>query len=163
MKLYDFYINLFILLVFTGLTIDYKKKLKKTNNNIDDNLLFLNFINNNFFKIFKYNVLILNIIFDLIYLTLFVKFLNCYLIGILFIFISIYKFIDILCSNLEKVKQFDFKKELSISDDVLKIIIYFMLNLFSFFQLLNYCKRKENKKIELTFPDLDEIQIIKNK
>lgn len=166
MKLFDIYINLFIFLVFTDLTIRYKKILKttnNTNNNIEDNFLFLPLINNNIFKNFKYNILVLKIIFDLIYLKLFVKFLNCHLIGILFMFISIYKFINILTSNLEKVEQFNFSKKLLISDSILKLLIYFMLNLLSFFQLLNYCKRKKNKEIDLTFPDLDEIQNIENK
>ena len=164
MKIFDIYINLFIFLVFTDLTIDYQNMIKKTNNNnniiIEDNFLFLSFIKI-YFPDLKNYILVLKIIFDIIYLYLFVKFLNRYLLGLFFMFIPIYKFIDLLTKFNEKIIQFEFSKKLSISELVIKIVILFMLNLLSFIQLFNYCKRKKNNEFELTFHDLDEIQIIR--
>ena len=163
MKIFNIYINFFIFLVFTSLTFDYKKILKKTNNNdnLENSLLSLSFVKefhfpniNNFIFELK---LALKIIYDLIYLYLFVKFLNRKLIGLFFMAISIYKFYNLLINNKENFIFFDFSKtQITLSDFIKNLIIYFMLNLLCLFQLLFYCKKNKNKEIKLTFEDIEE-------
>ena len=164
MKIFNIYINIFFILVFTSLTFDYQKilKIKNNNENLENYLMSYSFIKDFFFpniNNFTFELtLVLKIIYDLIYLYLFVKFLNRKLIGLFFMAISIYKFFNLLNNNKEKFMYFDYSKtQITVSDFIKNLMIYFMLNLLCLFQLLFYCKKKKNKEIELTFKDLDEI------
>jgi len=184
MKLiHDLYINIFIFLFFFELTFDYKHLLDKANNNNKNNFLErlnLNSLRNNLennilliilkkfftFSLDKflnniYQYFILKIILDIIYLQVFIKFLKRKYFGLIFILISFFKLFYFQIINSKSLDKFYLSNNNNavISDDIIKLIIYFMLSIFSFIQLFTYCHRNKINELELTFKDLDEIDI----
>jgi hypothetical protein len=186
MKLiHDLYINIFIFLFFFELAYDYKHLLDKANkhnknnflvrlnldnlkNNLENNMLL--FILKKFFTFSLdkflnniYQYFILKIILDIIYLQVFIKFLKRKFFGLIFILFSVFKLIIFINLNKKSLDEFNLSnnKNKTIPPYIIKLIIYSLLCIFSFIQLFTYCHRNNNK-LELTFKDLDEIDINEN-